>query len=505
MIMMDSDKNNWVKRKASFFLSRLLIFLIFFLLFFPSGPMLPWRESLEGTKGYLFFSSCYYFFFLLLQWYYLGREIDYRFKIYYKVHSALDRPVYRLLMGMMIMLVLFNWSVYFPSPLLNFSFWGTWLLFGLFYSWPTRGKIVEEGPTRHFAEFRYLDPFEKLVLLLTLLMVFLSLPQLDTISLLHASKQTLLKNPHVTLSMWNYLRWLFSPFWHRPEQFTLMVVFFFYFWGIGISLLAFYAFLRHFFSRRIALLGPLAFASSWALIKDLEGNLFSTTALSLPILTLWAFCWFINSSSYRSALFIGLLFFYALLHSPLMGLGVFLMLIFTLFSFYRHKTSWFKKQVIKYFSIGPFFAVLLFFYRPGDFVFFSSEMSFDVMGDIVVQAMGRKGVYVLSLFAPLLFVLFFRSLILLPLRKVFTGSYFLFSLGFFLFWSLLLWGDPVLSLHLYWNYFFSFCMLIPLEVIFCAVGRMQSKKNLIYALYILLILLDSHFEGRVKIFLSNLF
>ncbi len=41
--------------------------------------------------------------------------------------------------------------------------------------------------------------------------------------------------------------------------------------------------------------------------------------------------------------------------------------------------------------------------------------------------------------------------------------------------------------------------LIPLEWIFQSISRLRSKRNAIYALYILVCLLDSHFEGRVRI------
>ncbi len=41
--------------------------------------------------------------------------------------------------------------------------------------------------------------------------------------------------------------------------------------------------------------------------------------------------------------------------------------------------------------------------------------------------------------------------------------------------------------------------LFPLELLFQRISRLRSSRNLIYAAYILIALLDSHFEGRVKI------
>ena len=45
----------------------------------------------------------------------------------------------------------------------------------------------------------------------------------------------------------------------------------------------------------------------------------------------------------------------------------------------------------------------------------------------------------------------------------------------------------------------SFLALVPLEWIFQVISRLRSKRNFIYLLYVLICLLDSHFEGRVRI------
>lgn len=41
--------------------------------------------------------------------------------------------------------------------------------------------------------------------------------------------------------------------------------------------------------------------------------------------------------------------------------------------------------------------------------------------------------------------------------------------------------------------------LVPLELIFQAISRLRSRRNMIYLVYILICLLDSHLEGRIKI------
>ena len=48
----------------------------------------------------------------------------------------------------------------------------------------------------------------------------------------------------------------------------------------------------------------------------------------------------------------------------------------------------------------------------------------------------------------------------------------------------------------------AFLSLIPLEVLFQSISKLRSRRNLIYLIYIIICLLDSHLEGRVKIFLK---
>jgi len=65
----------------------------------------------------------------------------------------------------------------------------------------------------------------------------------------------------------------------------------------------------------------------------------------------------------------------------------------------------------------------------------------------------------------------------------------------------LFWEDSMLmGFGMLW--LLSFLSLIPLEFVFQSLSRMRSNRNMIYLVYILICLLDSHFEGRVKIFLK---
>ena len=48
----------------------------------------------------------------------------------------------------------------------------------------------------------------------------------------------------------------------------------------------------------------------------------------------------------------------------------------------------------------------------------------------------------------------------------------------------------------------AFFCIVPIDLIFQLSSRFRSNRNMIYLMYILICLLDSHFEGRVKIFLK---
>ena len=74
-------------------------------------------------------------------------------------------------------------------------------------------------------------------------------------------------------------------------------------------------------------------------------------------------------------------------------------------------------------------------------------------------------------------------------------SYLIF-ISFSLFW------DNSLLLGFGTMWVLAFLSLIPLELIFQSLSRVRSRRNMIYLIYILICLLDSHFEGRVKLFIK---
>lgn len=73
----------------------------------------------------------------------------------------------------------------------------------------------------------------------------------------------------------------------------------------------------------------------------------------------------------------------------------------------------------------------------------------------------------------------------------------LFGISILLFLGLFLNRSYISGFNLIWM--LSFFALVPLEWIFQSISRLRSKRNMIYAMYILVCLLDSHLENRFRI------
>jgi hypothetical protein len=128
------------------------------------------QKGMHLGMGFQALFMSLYILFIVSQWFLLGKEIDHRFKIYFRVNSSIDRVVYRLFLGMIFFVILFNFISFLESRWIANSFWIIWISLGLFYSWPTRGKIIQESVSSSFGEFKFLDGFEKTLLSLILLM-----------------------------------------------------------------------------------------------------------------------------------------------------------------------------------------------------------------------------------------------------------------------------------------------------------------------------------------------
>jgi hypothetical protein len=247
------------------------------------------------------------------------------------------------------------------------------------------------------------------------------------------------------------------------------------------------------------LLGVFALISSWSFSKTLNTNVEFTLITTYSVLWLWTILWVTKSSTYRAGLFMGLVSYWGALLNPGFGILAIFQLGFLYFIFLKDRTFWFKRQLFKYSLLGTILTIIY---------FFSHTESLDFSGtfnggawSVLKQELERKGFYILSIFGVLILLLkgwknyipsfqienenirIFLLMLALAIISSVSGEEYLLK-GFSMMWIL------------------SFLSLIPLELIFQSISRLRSNRNMIYLIYILICLLDSHFEGRVKVFIK---
>jgi hypothetical protein len=440
-----------------------------------------------------------YILFIVGQWFLLGKEIDHRFKIYFRVNSSIDRVVYRLFLGMIFFVILFNFISFLESRWIANSVWTIWISLGLFYSWPTRGKIIQESVSSNFGEFKFLDGFEKTLLSLILLMYFFSLPDLPPLVNIEMLKLYYDPMEKMGNSFFNFLIVNYYPFKNYPGLIRLAWSLHFYVVGMGFFLLVFYALLRFFVSRRLSLLGVFALVSSWSFSKTLNTNVEFTLITTYSVLWLWTILWVTKSSTYRAGLFMGLVSYWGALLNPGFGIFAIFQLGFLYFIFLKDRTFWYKRQLFKYSLFGTILTVIYFFNHIESLDFTNTFNG--GAWDVLRQELERKGFYILAVlgFLVLLIKIFWNSLTAFQIETE-NIKMFLLTLLLALISSIL--GEEYFLKGFSMMWILSFLSLIPLELVFQSISRLRSNRNMIYLIYILICLLDSHFEGRVKVFLK---
>jgi hypothetical protein len=442
-------------------------------------------------------------FFMMGQWFLFGKELDHRLKIYFRVNSSMDRILYRFLTGMIFFIIYFNLLSFLPHKWIYNSFWVTWVCLGLFYSWPTRGKIIKESVSSSFSEFRFLDSFEKTLVGLILLMLVFSMPAFPQLTSFSALK--LFFDPSEALSShyWNFLMVNYYPFKSYPELFKIAISMHFYYICLGLFLICFYALLRYFVSRRLSLLGVFALISSWAFSKILDAHYGDSLQTTFALFAVWSILWITKSSTYRAGLFLGLLGYYGTIVNAAYSLILPLNIALLYFVFLRDKTPWFRRQLLKYASFGALLAIVVLL---GNSNFLEDFRAFEL--STLIQnfkvIFERKAINVLSIFGLIILLLKFSIPRLNLLKEFKIDSFKLFELSTLI----VLYG--LFALFIDYRLIDSFSLmwpivlfsLIPLELLFQSISRLRSKRNMIYLVYILICLLDSHFEGRVKIFIK---
>lgn len=488
-------KNSIIWEKSKFFLTRLLTYFSFLLL----PVWIP--KILEINMFVQSIMMMFYLLFMAGQWYLLGKEIDHRLKIYFRANSSIDRILYRVIIGLSAMMLIFNLMWFIPDSIVRHFFWGLFVVLGLFYSWPTRGKIIEESVSTQFTEYRYLDSFERTVLFLILAMFVLSMPSFPFLSNLETYKLIIDPNEKMHGQLWNYFQMNFFPFRRFPHLVALGWSMHLYFISFIFYLLAFYGIMRFFLSRRLSILGVFALISTWSFSLILKKDLFSCATTTFGVLWVWSILWCVKSSTYRSGLMYGLLCYSGVVlnynHAILYPLGLILLYFF----FLRDYTEWYRNQFLKYSMLGLFLIILTLLTHV-DLRFFEDGITLAELSSYFTTVIQRKAFYGL-------FFIGFVTLVMILLRpnwrilKTLTLDYqrlgeLVLLVAILVVTGLLAEGDLVLRFGSLW--FIVFVCLLPLEWVFQTISRLRSRRNFIYMIYVLVCLLDSHFEGRIRIF-----
>jgi hypothetical protein len=479
-------------KKSKFFIMRALMVMLFLGISY-------WLPQMSHNRFNGVVALMTYIVLMASQWFLLGKEIDHRLKIYYRVNSTLDRLVYRLILGMSFITLYFAILSFFPASIIEFVYWSTWVVLGLFYSWPTRGKIVEESLSSELTEFKYLDSFEKTVLGMILLMFLVSIPKVEVGTFWDTDF-------HMILSQFFLVN--YYPFgenlWVRDIALFLHI----YIFGAGIFLLCCYSFFRYFLSRRLSLLGIFSILSSWSYSKILEQNPMLAFRSTYSILWVWSTMWCLRSATYRSGLIIGLIGFWGTLINKNYALMSLLQIIIISYQLKTQKqqTQWFRLQFLKYASFGFFLSLMVLSIGPYSMKIWKNWQIFGMtyLNDLL-WITKQKAFFFLSVLGLGIVCFFFLR----------SGKSFFEQIGLnkknmqelLLYYGVLLVVGILLDVSLITKFSMmwpvAFLSLVPLEWLFISIKRFRSRRNLIYALYLLICLLDSHFEGRVKILLSN--
>ena len=488
-----TKNSNIVWEKSKFFVNRAVIYFSFLLL-----PV--WiQKSLEINIFVQSLMMLAYIVFMAGQWYLLGKEIDHRLKIYFRANSTIDRVLYRVIIGNATMMIIFNLMSLIPDSIVRHFFWGFFVVVGLFYSWPTRGKIIQESVFTQFTEYKYLDAFEKTVLFITIAMFFTSMPSFPFLSNLETLKLIIDPEEKMNVQLWNYLQMNFYPFIRFPHLMNLGWSMHFYFISFSLYLLAFYGILRFFISRRLSILGLFALVSTWGFSIFLKKDVYACASTTFTVLWVWSILWCVKSSTYRSGLMYGLLCYAAttLNYNHLFLFPVGLALLY--FVFLKENTDWYRNQFVKYTSLGMFL-ILMTLITHIDLRFFEYSMSFHQFFLYLASVLKRKAFYSLSFIGLVaLLIVIFK-----PNRKFWANLNIdhkrLADIGILvscvIALGLLVDKDMVRSFGILW--FVVFLSILPLEWIFQSISRWRSRRNFIYMIYVLLCLLDSHFEGRIR-------
>jgi hypothetical protein len=279
----------------------------------------------------------------------------------------------------------------------------------------------------------------------------------------------------------------------------------FYFVGLGFYLLAFYGVCRFFISRRLSILALFALISTWSFSIFLKRDPYYALVTTFSLVWLWAVLWSVKSSTYRSGLMFGLICYLGTLlnyhNAILFPIG----LVVLYFSFLKESTDWFRLQFVKYSYVG-LILILISVLMNYDISFSANPSGFFSYFQGIGVLVKRKAFFALSFIGV-------TSLLISYVGKKFNLfsvmnidydrlKQLLILIFILIFLGVFYEKDLIKNFGSLW--IIVFLSVYPLEWLFQSISRLRSKRNIIFVVYILICLLDSHLEGRFRIFYNFL-
>lgn len=443
--------------------------------------------------------SMLYFLLNIPLFLFLGEFLDFQFKIYFQVNSSLDRYIYRIFSGMILQTIFIQFILNLPESFgitmrqAYFFILTMEMIFFLImeYKRYNATKSIAYSLQKNLIDLKFLDSFEKTILFLSVMFFLLSFPELRVIPKnIEQLHQILDSKSTIADSVFKSVQILYNMPFGNFSQFYWIYFAHFYIIEYGLFLFICYSFFRYFFSRRSALIGIFSILTTWRITKIMAidfGDFFQSL---FPIIWIWSLFWSIFGKTYRSGLFLGLLSYWGISKNMNHLYLIIPSLLYIYKVEFKDKTSWFIRQHFKYFIIV--FCVLSLINFQG---FKSIELSLDFKENLnsLIKTCKKffldKGFYSITIFAP--FVLLDSRINYLVRQKRLLFSFSLLTAYY-------LGVQRFDFLEAYVCFMLTFLCLIPLEWFFLIHSKSRSYRNAIYLIYILVCLLDSHFEGRLK-------
>ncbi len=481
--------NNWAIKKILFFVSRIL--------FFGCALLLPLYfekfTTLHKIYGYLVILT--YFCFIVMNWYVWGKEINYRFKVYARANSSVDRILERVLLGSVV-------SIFILSCISMFSFvdkmvlyWGFWSMAALFFSYPTKRRIIDRKISFEFSELKFMDGFEKVIFGITLIIFLVSVPSFPVFHGTDAIKVYLDPGELVHDQLWAFYDLILFHGKEISSSNNLSYFYFTYLLFFGLFIISFYCILRFKFTRKVALIGTLSIVCT----RHLYYLLFNHVSDLLPSATMmvlcWVFLWSLKSSTYRSGLLMGLIGYFCLLvNIKMLVLHAVLTIAFVIYKF-KESSFWFLKQFIRYTLVGATLTILTLLLHHGFEVSFTTYNYYEFIDQLKIIFIS-KSFFILAIPGLVIFIFDLFSIKDSELLKI---SIFLILA---IIWGIIFEVGAVRSFFIV--ALISFICMLTLDKILSKVSINKSHQNLIILFYVVMCMMDSSIEYRVKSMLGLL-